>query len=89
LFFDWFSGNVVNFLAVARVKLGYSTASKEETEKQVGDFVKIVEDQFLSRHSFVASSEKITVADLSLVFLAASVNGSYGIDKHEKFYAYY
>jgi glutathione S-transferase len=78
LYFDWHAANIINLQNFNYAKLGYMNKPLDEakatTDKAFVDLIGV----FLSQRKFVASNDKLTIADLALVYhLAGSKDIGY------------
>jgi len=79
LYFDWHAANITNFTTLVYVKFGMSKVDPEEARALNEKTQKEIESVFLSQRKYLASDDKITIADLALASRFAS-SAVYGID---------
>lgn len=87
LYFDWHAANILNLQQYNYFKMGYIKKTEEEvrsiTEKAFTELIGV----FLSQRKFAASDDKLTIADLALVFhLAGSRDSGYELPKRAEEY---
>jgi len=73
LFFDWFAANFRNLTTFIEVKFGWLTMGFEEARTLSEKATRELESVFLSERRYLASNEKITIADLAFLPLLASM----------------
>jgi len=73
LFFDWFAANFRNLATFIEVKFGWSTMGFEEAKTLFEKTMKELESVFLTQKKYLASNERITIADLAFLPLLASM----------------
>jgi len=73
LFFDWFAANHRNLSSFVEVKFGCPTMGFEEARTLWEKETKELECVFLSQRKYLASNEKITIADLAFLPLLADM----------------
>jgi len=75
LYLDWHSANITAVVTYARVKLGMTTITLEDAAAGVAKFLQEFETLFLSQRKFLASEEKITIADIAVAFHISQLKG--------------
>jgi len=88
LYFDWHAANIVSLNTLMFVRFGFSKADPEEAKALNEKTQKEIESVFLSSRKYLASDDKITIADLALVpqFVGA---GLVGIELSPRLQEYY
>jgi len=86
LFYDWFDAHSAELSIISVFHL---PKSLEDAKATVDKNLKELEDVFLSQKKFVASDDKLTIADLSLAFILCFVSEAYDFSKFTKVTAYY
>jgi len=87
LFFDWFSANVGDLTKYNYVKLGFSSTPLEEAKQATDKATQFLEEVFVSRHKFLATDDKPTIADVEIAWhLAGLVDLGYEFSSSVKKY---
>jgi len=73
LYFDWFAANFRSLTTFIEVKFGWPTMSFEEAKTLSEKASKELENVFLTQRKYLASNEKITIADLAFLPILASM----------------
>lgn len=68
LYFDWHAQNVEKITKYTYTSIGYNNLTKEEAKAITDKGLADLENVFLSKHKFIASEDKVTIADLALVW---------------------
>jgi len=77
LYLDWHSANISAFLTFGRVKLGMlTTVTLEDATAGAAKFLQEFETLFLSQGKFLASDEKVTIADIAVIFFISGMNNT-------------
>lgn len=88
LYVDFHLQRIWDLVRIVYQQLGYTNNSYEEAEKITLEGLKDLEEKFLSRRKFLASDDRITIADLAFLWHFAGVK-SCGIQLSERLNKYW